>query len=681
MLVGGEAYTDPMVDANAIDFYLAGNLIGFTLGLVISVLLLVLTIRAAKLPGTPVANLVLAICSIVWNAGGLANVIRNPLGPVTGPDPMSLALAIQFTAAAVWPIPVLAIWRHLATQRWQCVCWRYLQVHAYVAAVVITAGFWAVFAGVPVIPVLALKEAAAYSATFLGVSAACLLLRGRSVSRALSFSSLIVMAGLVITTLSGIVQTNLILADSVRCVIGVIGQQSVLLVVIGTFFIFARFRFADLFIRYSVRLLLASISAAVLVLILNSQFVRQLAANASHPRGVRFFITTILVTDLLVCFAPLDRSLSRLLNRWIFHAPNYRIKLRELGEQLRRLYGEADVTAAVESGVQHTLGLETVRSVALARLPSSLWPGEIHEGQIAELDPGNPLAALLSLQDVELLVPVRAEGRVSSVLAVSPGPARRALVTQELDYLRNVAEQLGSRLDLLRLERDMAERQNREALLEQQVTEAELRALRAQINPHFLFNSLNTIANLIVTDPPRAETMTLRLAKVFRHVLAHSSRPLAPVSDEMEFLRTYLEIEEARFGSRLQVDFDVSPEVAHDQVPSLILQPLVENALKHGLGPKTGPGRLWISARPQGDRICLAVEDDGIGLYDLALRKSNGNGVPSQGVGLRNITQRLVTLYQDRAQVTLEPRTPEGARVTLLVPRNSGSNGDEKPHR
>jgi two-component system, LytTR family, sensor kinase len=670
-----------VIDGNVIDSYLAGNLIGFTVGLVISLLLLVLTLRAARLPGTPAANIGLAACSILWNAGGLAYVIQNPRMSMDGPDSASIAIAIQFTGAAVWPIPMLAIWGHLATERWQCVGWRYLKVNALAAAVVIVAGFWAAVAGVTVIPVLLLKELAAYSATFLVLAAAIFLLRGRSVSRALRFSLLSVLAGLLVTSLSVIVQTNFPISDSVRCALGVIGHQSVLLVVIGTFFLFARFRFADVFIRYSVRLLLASISAAVLILIVNSRLVGQLAANASHPTAVRFFLTTILVTDLLVCFAPLDRSLSRILNRWIFHAPDYRTKLREFGEQLRRLYSEPGVTAAVESEVRHTLGLGSVRSVALARLPPSLWPAEIYEGQIAELDPGNPLAALLSLAEVELLVPVRAEGRVSSVLAVSPGPTRRALVTQELNYLRNVAEQFGSRLDLLRLERNMAERQNREALLAQQVTEAELRALRAQINPHFLFNSLNTIANLIVTDPPRAETMTLRLARVFRHVLTHSSRPVAPVSDEMEFLRTYLEIEEARFGSRLQVDFDVSPEVAHDPVPSLILQPLVENALKHGLAPKTGPGRLWISARPQGDRICLAVEDDGVGLCDGALRNSNGNGVPSQGVGLRNITQRLATLYQDRAQVTLEPRTPEGARATLLVPRNSGSNGDEKPHR
>jgi two-component system LytT family sensor kinase len=100
-------------------------------------------------------------------------------------------------------------------------------------------------------------------------------------------------------------------------------------------------------------------------------------------------------------------------------------------------------------------------------------------------------------------------------------------------------------MDALGREREAIERQSREAVLLQQVTEAELRALRAQINPHFLFNSLNTVADLIVRDPVRAETMTLRLASVFRHVLAHSSRPLTTVRDEIEFLRAYLYIEEA----------------------------------------------------------------------------------------------------------------------------------------
>jgi two-component system, LytTR family, sensor kinase len=686
MLFGGER-TNAMIGATA-DAYIAGNLIGFTVGLVISILLLVLTLRAAGFPGTPVANIALAVCSLVWSMGGLANVILHPQVSTAPHEAGSIALAIQFTAAGVWPIPMLAIWRYLAIERWQCVCWRYLQVIALGDAAVILAGLWAGVAGTPFIPVRTLHELSAYNATFLALSAATMFLRSRMVSRSVRFSALIVLAGLGITTLAVFIEANFPLEGSLQCALGIISQQSVLLVIIGGFFLFARFRFADLFIRYSLRLLLASMAAAVLILLVDAPFIRDVAARSEYPRAIRFFVTTILATALLADFALVERSLVKRVNRWIFRAPDYWNAVRELAETLRPLYSESEVTAAVGKAVEHTLGVDSVRTVALSTLPPAVWPPEIHEGQIAELHQSNPVKTWLSQEDLELLVPVRGEGRVLSVLAISLGQARRSLVSQELNYLRSVAEQLGSRLDLLRLEHEMVERESREALLLQQVTEAELRALCAQINPHFLFNSLNTIANLIVTNPVRAETMTLRLAKVFRHVLAHSSRPLAPIREEIEFLRTYLEIEEARFGSRLQVQIDVSPEAALDSVPSLILQPVVENALKHGLAPKIGPGRLWISAKVQGDQICLAVEDDGVGPPGAKAGKINGNGFPSHGVGLKNITQRLATLYQDRAQVTLEPRDPEGTRVILLVPRGiasaphgfvAGGNGDAKP--
>jgi two-component system LytT family sensor kinase len=156
--------------------------------------------------------------------------------------------------------------------------------------------------------------------------------------------------------------------------------------------------------------------------------------------------------------------------------------------------------------------------------------------------------------------------------------------------------------------------------------------------------------------------MTLRLASVFRHVLAHSCRPLTSVREEIDFLRTYLYIEEARFGDRLHVEIDLAPEIAGELIPSLILQPLVENALKHGLGPKPGPGHLWISARADGERICLRVEDDGIGP-----RLDTDRSVP--GLGLANIAERLDTLYHDRAAVRLEARDGGGSRVTVVIPR------------
>jgi two-component system LytT family sensor kinase len=214
--------------------------------------------------------------------------------------------------------------------------------------------------------------------------------------------------------------------------------------------------------------------------------------------------------------------------------------------------------------------------------------------------------------------------------------------------------------------------QGREAVLLQQVTEAELRALRAQVNPHFLFNSLNSIANLVVTNPEQAETMTLRLARVFRHVLANSARPLIPLHEEVEFLQTYLQIEEARFGSRLQVKIAVDPEVAMEQIPSLMLQPIVENALKHGLGPKLGPGHLWITAEANGSQVCLRVEDDGVGPATGVLKLNGSKGRPN-GVGLENVEQRLNALYQDQGRMTLEVRQAGGTRVTILLPRESGA--------
>jgi two-component system LytT family sensor kinase len=272
-----------------------------------------------------------------------------------------------------------------------------------------------------------------------------------------------------------------------------------------------------------------------------------------------------------------------------------------------------------------------------------------------------PAGGAPATQD-EVLVPIHSGGAVRHVLRVAPGPERPGLVSRDLLYLRELATECGNRLDALAREREAVERQSREAVLLQQVTEAELRALRAQINPHFLFNSLNTIADLTVRDPARAETMTLRLAKVFRHVLAHSARPLTTVRDELEFLRTYLYIEEVRFADRLRVTIEAPPEAESAQIPSLILQPLVENALKHGLAPKPGPGRLWVRAEAGSGAVKLTVEDDGMGLDD-------GCGAP--GVGLTNVAERLRTLYRDRASVTLEAREGGGVRATILLPKDS----------
>jgi len=673
------------------DAYLTGDLIGFTAGVVITVLLLALTLRAARLPGTPVANMMVALCALSWNLGGLVHVGAIAFGLPKEAQPAITASAVQFTGAALWPIPMLAIWRDFALLPWRRLGSRILQIFAIISAAAIVGSLWsAAILGVTLLPFDATKELTSYNGSILMVLGIAVSLWGRLTSRVVWFSSVTALLGVLGATLSMVILNNFSFGEEFDAALVVIAEQSVLLIVLGAFFLFARFRFADLFIRSSLRILLATLLAIALVLILDAPVVSRLANLTAFPRAVSIFGATILVTFLLSSFALFDRSIGAFVDRWIFQVPDYRNAARRLGEELSRLHLESEITAAVEKTARDTLELDDVRSIPFDRLPRPLWPAEIHDGEIVEIDRADPLRSLLSMPEVEMLAPVRAGGEVIAALAISPGLARRGLVTHEVNYLRTVAAQFGGRLDSLRLERESVERQSREALMLQQLTEAELRALRAQINPHFLFNSLNSIANLIMTNPGLAENMTLRLARVFRHVLAHSSQPLTSIHEEIEFLRAYLQIEEARFGNRLRVEFDVAPEVALEHIPSLILQPLVENALKHGLAPKPGPGRLWISARAHGDQICLKVEDDGLGPGFGAPAEMNGGRLSSrgaghrspfiraEGVGLANIAQRLTTLYQERAQIRLEARETGGTRVIVLVPRRVGLEVYEK---
>ncbi len=436
-----------------------------------------------------------------------------------------------------------------------------------------------------------------------------------------------------------------------------IGSHLVLLVLLLAFLLFARFRYADVFIRYGIRILLAGFWATLAAFTATSASVMHVAQHASSPAAAHVFIVILLANFFLLSFTYIDERLTTAATRWLFREPDYRAALRQLAAALREVRSEAGVGTALEEAVRGPLELNGARWLAIDDAP---FPAALLEGEIVELGRTDALRRALPLPNVEVLVPIAPSGRVTHLLRVAPGSGRPALVMQDFNYLRGAAAQCGNRLDALCRESEAAERESREAVLQQQVTEAELRALRAQINPHFLFNSLNTIADLVVRDAPRAEAMTLRLAGVFRHVLANSSRPLTSVRDEIEFLRTYLYIEEVRFGDRLQVQIEMAPEIGGEEIPSLILQPLVENALKHGLSPRPGPGRLWISARVEGSTLFLRVEDDGVGL-----------GSMRNGLGLTNVAERLATLYQDRASVTLEPREGGGARVTLRIPKGA----------
>jgi len=329
----------------------------------------------------------------------------------------------------------------------------------------------------------------------------------------------------------------------------------------------------------------------------------------------------------------------------------------------------ADLFPTAESIICGALDISAARVLQRAESNGIEAHAAANAGRSWELACSDPVRRLLPGMDVDVLVPIRVHGEIAHVMAVAPGRFRRSLVNSEIDFLENAAGQIGSRLEALAHEIEKMERQSREATLRELAAQAELKALRAQINPHFLFNSLNTIADLIVTDPDKAETMTVLLAKVFRHVLMHSDQQFSRVAEEMDFLRTYLGIEQVRFGSRLRVSMDVDQAVSEASIPSLILQPVVENAIKHGLAPKVGEGHIAITAAIEGEFVRLEVEDDGVGVQAT----QTATPPAGNGLGLRIIAERLRTLYNGRASLAVQPAESMGSRVTILIPRHGTS--------
>jgi two-component sensor histidine kinase len=207
--------------------------------------------------------------------------------------------------------------------------------------------------------------------------------------------------------------------------------------------------------------------------------------------------------------------------------------------------------------------------------------------------------------------------------------------------------------------RESRERALRAAELEASLQQAHLAALRSQLNPHFLFNALHSLAELVHANPKLAEALIVRLGELLRKVLDSSSQQEVPLEDELEFIRGYLEIEQMRLGDRLQVRWDIDPATLRARVPCLCLQPLVENAIQHGISPQTKPGTLAIRARRVDDSLVIEVQDSGAGPESAADN-------PRAGIGLANTRVRLESLYGERHG--LEFSNGDGFTVRLRVP-------------
>lgn len=202
----------------------------------------------------------------------------------------------------------------------------------------------------------------------------------------------------------------------------------------------------------------------------------------------------------------------------------------------------------------------------------------------------------------------------------------------------------------------------RSSELEKQLVQAHLSALRAQLQPHFLFNTLNTIMVLVRQHKGReAEEMLARLSDLLRAVLEDAEQQEVPLSRELEHLRLYLSIEQVRFQDRLRVEIDVDPEILDAVVPSMGLQPIVENAIRHGIGRSSSAGSIVISASLENGKLAIRIRDDGPGLNAAA-------GAPARGIGIANTRARLARLYGDAAQLSVENGANRGVVATMILP-------------
>ena len=196
--------------------------------------------------------------------------------------------------------------------------------------------------------------------------------------------------------------------------------------------------------------------------------------------------------------------------------------------------------------------------------------------------------------------------------------------------------------------------------LEASLAKSHLQVLKTQLQPHFLFNTLNTVAELVHTDPEAADQMITRLGRLLRLSLDHAGHQVVPLRQEADFLRVYMDIEQVRFRDRLQVVWDLAPDTLDAAVPTLLWQPVLENAIRHGVSPLMGRGRIVIVSHREADDLVLEIRDNGTGLPE--------GEVPREGVGLRNIRERVAQLYGHRARFTLRPNLGGGTIATLRLP-------------
>ncbi len=407
------------------------------------------------------------------------------------------------------------------------------------------------------------------------------------------------------------------------------------------------FALADLFLKRALTLLVLVTVAFLSVTAFHTSAV---TGPVGGVREVGSLVGLWVVTALL--YPRVEAAIGWFVDTVILRRPDYHTLLAQIVRQSR---DEQDIRSLLDRACEALAPALSAQTVTWEELPG--------DPAISDVEPARRTA--------DVVIP--ATETPQYLLRIGSLTGGRRLLSDDHAALQSIGSILGRRIDAIRLGRERYARQLREQEMSRLAAEAELRALRAQINPHFLFNALTTIGYLIQTAPDRALETLLRLTSLLRGVL-RSDGEFTTLGRELEIIESYLDIERARFEQRLSVRIDVPAAIRSLRIPPLLLQPLVENAVKHGIAPTRAGGEVVVTARVDGTSerplLIVSVQDSGQGATKLQMKRGR-----AEGVGLANIERRLAAHYGVSASLSITTTPGFGTTAELRLPASSPKKG------
>ncbi len=630
------------------------NLVGLGTGVVLYAMLLAMVVRAGRSPG--VASrfdrllLATAVLGLLWNVCVLPTYELPKVGIE---HPFPLITAIGFSALGFLPTVVVhSVLRGGAA--WNPVR-RLIATIAYTASVIAASLHVRAALTGALVPSAAGLQLLTYTFVALAVPLAVVTRRQPGARRALWIAALAMFA------VSALHLSHFHQGGEPSWPVELVGHHASVPLAFAILYQDYPFALADLFLKRALALLAIVVVSFVTV----AQFGAHSAAFAqfmrSGPSQVGILVTLSVATALL--YPAIRRAATWFVDAVVLARPDY-----------------AMLRATIARSVQAHDDIPSLLTDVCAQMAPALSAGAV---RWQEWDPSrqdDPLGSVvLAGHPADAAGHAAGPGATAAVILVPTGERPRyaisigeltrgrRLLSDDLATLDAIAVILARRIDALRITEERYEREVREQEIAKLASEAELRALRAQINPHFLFNALTTIGYLIQTAPPRALQTLMRLTALLRGVLT-SEGELTTLGHELDVVEAYLDIERARFDERLRVHIDVPAGLRELCVPPLVLQPLVENAVKHGIAPRRSGGEVSLRAEidstdADAPRLRVVVHDTGIGATPEALARGR-----DAGVGLRNVERRLACQYGRAAALAFRTAPEGGTTVEVTLP-------------